>query len=319
TLLDRRNTYLYPLQARGIKVLLGLTGGQDNVTFGSLDLEAYHQDPETLDYATEYPRFANLIKGFLDVYDLDGVEFNDADAATPGTSESVYPDKRASLYGTSKQEEREKYWKEGGEIMCNLCYELWELCEADNQDNDMEDYERRDKKYIIVRQKNFGRYLPRNVPGSPNNPVFWGSDTVIDYVSFSATVAADFTSGSFWGDSVIPSWETTPVFVRKLYGPLVVNLAGASGPVPTVAKMEEYSARYTVNESGNPQSPGDYGLVCFHNLRPVSEAASDSAFAVLDGGTDDTKQADYLSIFSRAVFDCKTVLRQGGGDYAKDW
>jgi chitinase len=63
-LLTNRNKYIKPLQDKGIKVLPGLLGDHDGISFGTMDDEGQ-------------TAFVNDVKRVLDTYQLDGVDFDD--------------------------------------------------------------------------------------------------------------------------------------------------------------------------------------------------------------------------------------------------
>jgi hypothetical protein len=147
TVLNRRNRLIVPLQKMGIQVLLGITGGGDNSTFGTMnkdDVEVY---------------IPHLIQQYLNNYRLDGIEFYDT-----GAGPSVYPPDIC----TSAAEIREA-WLKGGDSTNNVLYFTRKLIGA------------ADARPIIVREENFCRYLPQNVSGSEGEATFSGTAEQINY------------------------------------------------------------------------------------------------------------------------------------------
>lgn len=63
-LLENADKYIRPLQAKGVKVNLSILGNHDEAGMGSLSAEAARD-------------FAREIKAYMDVYGLDGVDFDD--------------------------------------------------------------------------------------------------------------------------------------------------------------------------------------------------------------------------------------------------
>lgn len=71
-LLDNRETYIQPLQEKGIKVLLGLLGDHDGIGFGYMN-------------AGQLEIFATDVKSALQLYNLDGIDFDEEWSTKEGT------------------------------------------------------------------------------------------------------------------------------------------------------------------------------------------------------------------------------------------
>jgi hypothetical protein len=112
--LDAKSTTIAPLQARGIKVLLGVTNGGGGISFANLPY-------------TYRESFAKTIKDTLDRYGLNGIEFNDQDAgdgAYPYLGAAQYydpdtdwedgtPDDGSTVAGIESAQAVLDYWKTG--------------------------------------------------------------------------------------------------------------------------------------------------------------------------------------------------------------
>jgi hypothetical protein len=80
SILDDKSAKIAPLQAKGIKILLGVTNGGGGITFANLPY-------------TYRETFAKTIKDTLDRYGLNGIEFNDQ-----GAGDEAYPHLGAPPY-----------------------------------------------------------------------------------------------------------------------------------------------------------------------------------------------------------------------------
>lgn len=144
---ENREKYIKPLQDKGIKVLMGLLGDHDGVSFGTLDAE-------------DAKKFAALCKETVDAYGLDGVDFDDEWANSERDHIFVYPD---GYYWDAERNEGVEYnnykddpegalaaWKAGGEKMARCIVEMRRAMP---------------NKTITLFEYNFGRYLPETVDG----------------------------------------------------------------------------------------------------------------------------------------------------------
>jgi hypothetical protein len=306
--LERRETYVKSLKMKGIQVLLGVTGGEDNFSFGSLDDDNVHD-------------FTGELMDVLKHYGLDGFEFYDANAGA-----AVYPsDLPANLLGdwnndeVVDQEDEDLAWYYGGDKMNNLMYRL--RLELDKiSSNGVY------PKTIVVREENFGRYFPLDVSGSADIAVFVGTLGQTDY--FVNPYFDRFVSDSAQRG---PD-ETEPLFAgfRNQYGPMAVNLGGGTPRVvPNLDSGDAdsiVSYRFFFKNGGNPGEAGanvsgecDYGILCFYNLKATSDAASED-YLVGSYPNPNTKytQAGYISLISEFLFGSR-VICPSGGNYKKTW
>jgi hypothetical protein len=88
-ILDAKTATIAPLQAKGIKVLLGVTNDGGGISFANMPY-AYRET------------FAKTIKDTLDRYGLNGIEFNDE-----GTGDGAYPYLGAAQYYDPETDEKE--------------------------------------------------------------------------------------------------------------------------------------------------------------------------------------------------------------------
>jgi hypothetical protein len=292
--LDHATTYLVPLQKKGLKILLGIEGGGDGLSFGTIgedDIEIYNRQ----------------IKNILEHYDLDGVEFCDTGAAkssSPG--EFPYPEgdifedgawNHVDLY-PGNPGEREGAWENGGDVMNNAIFKLRQsLPSYDNQP-------------IIVREENYGRYLPPEVSATD----FTARDDQINY--FANPYFNQFGSdpGNL-GESVVRNLD------HRQYGPLSVNFEGDSVTGTVMPPIEDplgldqditgFSTAFAMGGSC------DYGLIYYYNLKPVSQAAAENYLVRPSDTGIKLTQAEYISITSLAVFGEGVIC--SGGDYQKTW
>jgi hypothetical protein len=262
TVLDNRNKYIRPLQQKGIKVVLSIEGGKDGVSFGSFT----EDDDVTL--------FSQLIKDAIDNYNLDGAEFYDVNGGREGIP--FYPDEKTY----ADADEQLTAWLDGGDAMNNMMYALRK--HFGNDEN----------KFIMVREENFGRFLPQNVSGSEGEATFSGTAEQINYCinSYSDSFEPESLQGQIMGEYFIYHYQ---------YAPMLVNFGGSTviPPLddPLGNDIEGFSDQFAL--------AGDYALLAYSNLQPVSTQIVD--------------QAAYISITSQTVFGQDVVCT--GGDYQKAW
>jgi hypothetical protein len=320
--LGNRKTYIKPLQMKGIKVLLGITGGGDNYSFGSLTTDEAHA-------------FTEEIMGLLTHYGLDGIELNDENAGASGVP--FYPDelRAAGLLedveidfdhdgDIDDDDDEAAAWYYGGDMMCNLTYYL--RLEFEKEIN---------QKGLIIREVNFGRYFPSLVSGSMDEAAFQGSSRQINYVvnPYFYRFVSDSAQREPGSDD--------PVFSRNKHTPFIVDLGGdpastADRVVPTLnppssppdpGDLLNPGSIFDFNDwfinggvPGDPYESGrcDYGLLYYYNLKAVSEAAAEDYLAHPTDGK--ITQAEYMSLTARTLFADNVVLAPGvHGDHLKDW
>jgi hypothetical protein len=280
-LLEQRDTYIVPLQKKGIKVLLSITGGGDAANFGDLS-----EDDITV--------FSRLIKETVDNYKLDGVEFYDNGAGAPPAIK-VYP---TDLY--TDEEEILDGWTRGGDCMNNIIYFTRQLFLAQFQD-----------KTIIVREKNFGAWLPPDVSGSEGEATFSGTAEQINYF-----INPRF--GSF-DESLINENSGAYFIYNNQYAPLLANL-GDESTGTTIPPIYDAGGAGITDFTDQFNEMADYGLLCYFNLKSNTEASSrnylqDTRPEASAGSR--LTQAEYISLTTQTLFGKAVIC--SGGDYRKDW
>ena len=306
-ILNNRHTYIVPLQRAGIRVLLGLQGGHEDVTIGPLPTDDMGQ-------------LAVGLANFIHSNWLDGVEIWDINAA--GTAEdNPYPSGTHRLadgtyFIVDDQLEFDPFqahidWVAGGGQMANFF--LWLRTaftvamgeQPSYDDSNFSEHER----IVIYREQNFGEWVPKDPP----------------YGTFVETWRqVNFVINPDFSTFVPEGFATREQLQNSQYGPFSVNLNPSSGTV--VPPLEDITHGNDIfNFTDFFVSPSvfgerQFGIIFYQGLRPVSAAANDDAFDIplalqyrWDGRTRIT-QAEYMSITSQAVFGQRVVVRDGGGD-----
>jgi hypothetical protein len=130
-ILKNRDTYIKPLQDKGIKVILGVVGNWDFAGVANLQGEILKS-------------YAKQCKIAIDTYGLDGIDFDDEwSTYTSSTSATAYADFLASQWYPT--------WAPSGTKMARLIIETRRLLGPD--------------KIITVFEYGYGRSLPADVDG----------------------------------------------------------------------------------------------------------------------------------------------------------
>ena len=322
----RRNTHIRPLQEAGIKVLLGVRGGHDGVTFSTIpdaDLPIVHQTLEAI-------MKANLLDGF-EIWDIDGAdiardwEYDGTGFPYPsgthrlrdGTYHTILPDEWSDWhwYGMTEQV--------GGQALSDfilfLRAQILGGAAADGiVGGDIEQF------IILVREENYGAWIPNAPPGGTFTTIF-------EHLNFSVNPnPASFGSSDGWG---VASYPNTLGFVEggrrpggsalfyyeanRRFGPLSIELnpgnsrLNSTTVVPPIVDLslegncifnftiKFYNGRFFEAgkveyppESGNmifnpAYSYSQFGIIHYRGLRSVSVAATDNAFNITDAQFDD--------------------------------
>jgi hypothetical protein len=274
TVLERRFTYIVPLQKQGIKVLLGIAGARDGVSFGTIT----DDERKVLAYS---------IVQILELYSLDGVELNDANAAKSAADfpwpegDFIAEDGTITTIIAEDPDKALQAWTAGGDRMTDL---IWSIREDMNASLKKAEEGRKDSmvdslnlKIIIVREENYGKYLREDVPSG----YFISRD---DQLNFVVNPAFDrFGSREQPGDSILFNLKHTQ------YGPLAIDLDGAA------QDLRDFSNRFAEAK--------DYGLIFYQNLKPTPTPEVNREMTA------------YMSVTSRAVFGKDVVCANGGGNY----
>jgi hypothetical protein len=318
-LLDNRTKYIKPLQDKGIKVILGLLGDHDGVSFGTMSDE-------------HIAAFAADVKKVVDDYQLDGVDFDDEwgskedwdnwgdnygtissnsiwtyPVSTWGwpTSVTVYRNPAMGVVagnGTREapsQTEMDRMWKESGAIYYKTIKATREQLGSG--------------KIASLYEYNTGRYI---TPGGAAND----------------GVTKDLLQGAInyalqpWYNQYIA--DSANGLSRNIYSPFGMDLSGLAyaaqngAPNPPIVVNNNPQATNTVYDYATrfkkAATDGDaYNVLYFYGLTPSSQLlkhqSSDSTATV-------TKE-NYISMMTEIVFGQKCVITSEGeaGDYRKDW
>jgi len=321
-ILQNRNKYIVPLQQKGIKVLLGLLGDHDGIGFGAMT-------------DTEIDEFIASVKAGVELYHLDGIDFDDewasredwdmsSAAANPSaTSIWTYP---ATSWGwpfslniyrnpamgiepgngirspAPSSEDQNRMWAESGETYFKTIMKARAA---------MPD------KVISLYEYNSGRYITAGAGGT--NPTPDSTATMDDLRD-----AIDFAMQPWYNQYRADSANSLP---RGMYSPFGMDLSGfayasfngaayppianTSGDKTANETIYDYSTRFkTAAEAGNP-----YNVLYFYGLEENSRLVKTRT----NEASATTSREEYISNMTRIIFDQDCVLTADGGDYRKDW
>ena len=246
-ILDARTTLLRPLQDKGIKVLVGVTGGGGGVSFG------------TLADVTSQISFANHISSMRLFYGLDGVEFYDKNAASE--NRKPYPEIGQIHWNgqdsvlIDNENELTEAWKKGGEYMVDMMSYVIVFMGASTSFQGDLSLEWVERTPILVREEGFGKWLDQEIPR----------------FAFATTLAClrygiNGDPSTFGKDN-----EGNPqqrFYENRFYGPLNINLSDIDEP-----RLKLFSEKFGTRDWGTENAvSGDsrYGLVFYSDMRPHS-------------------------------------------------
>ena len=318
-LLARHSTHINPLRSAGIKVLLGVRGGHAGVTFSSID-DFYKQG--ILQSLNTIMR-ANRLDGF-EIWDIDGADI--ARPWLPGGTGFPYPSgfhrlADGTYYEVDLGEDAEfadHFWFEGGQRLGDFILMLRaEILGGTGDDQiiggDIDEF------IIIVREENFGAWIPEDPP-------IGTFTTIFDHLNFSVNPnPAYFGSSDGWGVANFPYAGQTYRGGRRpginvlpheeanlRHGPLAIELnpknsrLGSPGnrPATVVPPLVDLTGNnndifsftkefyrgdffndpsflnHPTYDDSEPTGFGIFGIVQYRGLRPVSVANSDDVFNI---------------------------------------
>jgi hypothetical protein len=327
-ILDNRTKYIKPLQDKGIKVILGLLGDHDGVTFSTMSddhIEAFAAD----------------VKKVVDEYQLDGVDFDDEwgskedwdgwgnglavgeagktyDTISPNsiwtypvstwgwpTSVDVYRDPTKGVVAGNgilvapNETDMDRMWKESGAIYYKTIKATRDQLGTG--------------KIVSLYEYNTGRYI---TPGGAAN-----GDATKDLLQG----VIDYAMQPWYNRYIADSANGLP---RSIYSPFGMDLSGQAyaaqngAPNPPIVVNNNPQATNTIYDYATrfKQAAAEgnaYNVLYFYGLTPSSRLlkyqSSYSTAAV-------TKE-DYISMMTEIVFGQKCVITSEGeaGDYRKDW
>jgi hypothetical protein len=302
-ILRREQIGMRRLQGQGIKILLGVTGGQDGVTFGNIK-------------ETGQQLFARQCADACTLYEFDGVEFWDADGDSADTGvPSPYPQygstysygvRRNSFNGVveipveGEADDAEllaKAWKEGGKNMSNVMSYLMGLFGADASFQGDVNFTHKFIRPILVRETGYGRWLP----SCPERFDFDSILTCMTYaINDTKNDAGQFSFGAYingveTGYSFMSSENTMgeedaekkpdAFMSTRNYGPAQIDLSASARDETRLRLVSERLGRSGYGTEDEETGDSLYGLVYYINMQPYS-----------------AEQLAYLSITSREVF-----------------
>jgi hypothetical protein len=318
-ILNNRNKYIVPLQNKGIKVLLGLLGDHDGVGFGSMN-------------ETDLTAFAADVKRVVNLYQLDGVDFDDEWASkedwegwtnneTTISPNSIWPypistwsrkSGEVKVYrnpamgieagngqlNAPSEQEQKTMWKESGENYYKTILATRQALGTD--------------KIVSLYEYNTGRYITEE--GQTN-----GTATLTGLQG-----AIDFAMQPWYNQYIADSANGLP---RSIYSPFGMDLSGkayasqngapnppivgTSGSAQATNTIYDFATRFKTAATGsNP-----YNVLYFYGLVPAQDllkrASTDSRATV--------SKDEYISMMTEIVFGQKCTVTTEGGNYTKDW
>jgi hypothetical protein len=316
-LLTNNTKYIKPLQDKGIKVVLGLLGDHDGVSFGTMN-------------DNDRAAFANNVKRVVDLYNLDGVDFDDEwgskedwegwtdnyGSISPNsiwtyptsswgypTSVTVYRNPSMGIVANNGQlnapgdAEMARMWKESGESYYKTILKTREVLG--------------NGKIITLYEYNTGRYITEN--GVTN-----GGATAAGLQG-----AIDYALQPWYNRNIPNSANGLP---RSIYSPFGMDLGGHAyaaqngAPNPPIAISGNERASNTIYNYATlykeEAAKGDaYGVLYFYGLEPASNLLK---YVSTDSRATVTKE-EYISRATSIIFGQNCILTTEGGDYRKDW
>jgi hypothetical protein len=326
-ILNNRNKYIKPLQDKGIKVLLGLLGDHDGITFSNLT------DSDRAAFVADVAQVVNT-------YQLDGVDFDDEwgskedwdnwgvknTSVNPPTNtyENISPDSIWTYpvttwgYPTStivyrnptmgivagngqfsapSENEMNVMWQESGENY----YKTIVATRAALGTN----------KIVSLYEYNTGRYITKGGVANTTATTTGLADAI------------DFAMQPWYNQYIADSANGLS---NSIYSPFGMDLSGEAyaaqngAPNPPIVKsnneratdtIHDYATRFKATAAGgNP-----YNVLYFYGLEKAEDLlkhdSSDSTARV-------TKE-EYISMMTEIVFGQKCILTTEGGNYPKDW
>jgi hypothetical protein len=256
-----------PLREKGIKVLIGITGGRDGVSVGSLT--GWNKDQLDSMAGGGQEQFARICASALPNFGVDGLEFYDVDCSS--NERTPYPamgtdywDGEAMISIAADAADAVVYdaWKKGGAYYANmLSYLIIAMGASSSFQGDI-DPNQKEKMPILVRETNYGQWIQATPPRLP----FATTGSCLTYI-------VNDDAGRFGPDPDHPNSRDRWIGNRQ-YAPAKIDLAAASD-----AEITEYSRRLGRGDYGDEDADGDeregdcqYGLVYYVNLGLPSDA-----------------------------------------------
>jgi len=328
--LNNRNKYIVPMQRMGIKVVLGITGGQDDISFGNIKGEEDDKAPNPDFYMIA---FANKISEFLQQYQLDGVELYDTNAAKDPPDLDTYPYPDGGFEGWPEIDrfpdtERGRY--ENRMAWGNIPEDMWSgsggglqlavLCKRIRGSSN-EYMKKLEETLILVRDRNYGAYI------APEPVVFDFRNAYVNYyISYEYDVFG--ASRGKQGSKMPNGMEPIPVggssieaMEYNLFGPLSIDLVTVTPPIYDAAgnDIDGFSDLFMEYPKRDFTEEEYYGLIFYNGLMAASDEGD--RFRDTRPGSptegENLTQADIFSISSEKIMRQKVIRL--GGNHQKTW
>ncbi|MDR0563143.1 MAG: hypothetical protein LBG73_10725 [Spirochaetaceae bacterium] len=294
--LRNRRTLIKPLRDKGVKILLGITGGKDGVTFGVLTGVTEENDPSK---DTEQALFARQIADICLYYELDGVEFYDKDGESE--EQSPYPQIGASYWNGESlieisdtnmalaETQCREAWTKGGKNMVNTMSYLIEMFGASASAQGDLPIDAKMNTPILVRETGYGKYLSPNIPR-------YAFATTMSCLTYSINSDSSINVYDIWESSIMDTDGNTFIGLRD-YAPCIIDLGAINSYSLELFAKKLGRNGFMPAYGSDPEISGilgdtDYGLVYYTNLQPHSE-----------------DQLEKLSVVSREVFGADVLYR----------
>jgi len=256
-LLVREDIMLQSLQNSGVKILLGIKGGNDGVSIGSLPHEVPPGSIERNRFTFAQWVFARHIVDTVLFYGLNGTELWDVNGE--GSTRNPYPIVGETFFNgesSIKVEDdamAQEYWKAGGNNFADVMSHIYEEFGASSSFQGDFGFEQMQMTPVILRESNFGRYLPSMVPRYE----FASTQAVI-------TVLVNDSKDNFgYNDEGVPG-KGMDWFTPDSYSPIIIDLAATADA--RLQELAEKIGRRTETDGTVTLGDSEYGLVYVTNL-----------------------------------------------------
>jgi len=296
--LNNRHIYIDPLRRMGIRVLLSIKGGGDDVSFGNVREQEDDDNPALVDATFFLRRFARTINDHVAFFMLDGVELFDTGGARLPPNRYTYPYPDGSFEG---HPDMDRYpdltWLSGGQQMSFLTLLIRQHQHMAFLQDTM----------IFIREINHGAHIYYEPSLFESRSSYVNFLYNNDFWSFGSSRQQEY--GRF---SMIPNADSD----YHLYGPLSIDMGGLTPPVYCVDGNDIGTFSELLRDL-----PQNFVFLFYNGLLPSSE--EDDRF--LDTRPDSPTfgqrltQADIMSITSEIMLGQRIEVRPGGGDHRATW
>lgn len=317
--LENQQTYIRPLQKKGIRVLVEIrSGAYSNISDKGVSLGMGTMDMTAINL------FVSRLKMLVDHYKIDGFEFNDIGGGTSSfppetrtlkqfqSNQPLYPDKMfqdANGNWLDNDATEKILWREGAGNFSSLLFTAYEGLKESipmplpGNPNYVYIVERS----ILVRNNEHGGTLPNKVRCDVNLGIGQNPYTVNKLLAIVNDDAHDTSAPTLnvvWeeqGDTEQPPNEKG----NGAYAPFTIKLSlpldDDGTKRPDNAEAKNLAGWFAAGDTSLAKNPY-YGTLYFYGLPTLSE---------------DPGIVAYLSNYTQEIFGQQVKLQQGGGDYPK--